>query len=59
MTKSQLTKAIAQIDKHMKGVAEQRDKLDDAISDMEELREHCIEAYDDLQRARDALSRLV
>lgn len=40
-------------------VAKARDKLDDTISEWAELKEHCEEAYDELQRARDALSRLV
>ena len=54
---------IAALDKALAArqaeVAKARDKLDDTISEWEELRENCIEAHDDLQRARDALSRLV
>ena len=41
------------------GVAAERDKLDDAISEMETLRENCDTAWDCLQDARDALSQLV
>ena len=41
-----------------KAVAKERDKLDDAISEMEMLKEDCAEAWDALQEAMDALSRL-
>lgn len=47
------------VQKQMDAVAKQRDALDDDISEMEQLREDCREAYDNLQDARDALSRLV
>lgn len=47
------------VQKHMDAVAKQRDALDDAISEMEQLREDCREAYSNLQDARDALSRIV
>lgn len=43
----------------MKAVAKERDKLDEAIADMEQLRECCDRAWEDLQSARDALSELV
>lgn len=52
-------KWIKQIEARMKAVAAERDKLDEAISDMESLRESCVNAYDCLQDARDALSELV
>ena len=47
------------VEKRMLDIAKTRDKLDDTISEMEELRDNCNEAYDHLQDARDALSRLV
>lgn len=50
---------IKQIDKRMKAVAAERDKLDELIRDLEALKENCEEAYDHLQRARDALSEIV
>ena len=43
----------------MAGVAIERDKLDELISEMEDLRENCDEAWDHLERARDALSEMV
>jgi chromosome segregation ATPase len=44
---------------HMKQVATARDKLDETIGELTSLREDCDEAYDCLQRARDALSEMV
>ena len=52
-------KWISEIDKRMVGVAKERDKLDALISEISDLREDCDEAWDHLQRARDALSALV
>ena len=52
-------KMIFEIDRRMKAVAEERDKLDAFISEVSDLREDCDEAWDHLQRARDALSELV
>ena len=43
----------------MLGVAKERDKLDTLISEAEDLREDCEEAWDHMQRARDALSEMV
>jgi chromosome segregation ATPase len=54
-----ITQAVKQIEKRMAAVAKERDKLDDLVSELESLREDCREAYDSLQDARDALSRLV
>ena len=59
MTNAQLTKLLKQLDARMKGVAKERDKLDTTIDTFVSLLDDCREAYDDLQRARDALSRLV
>lgn len=47
------------IEVRMKSVAEERDKLDELIGELEQLKENCSEAHDCLQRARDALSELV
>ncbi len=51
--------AIKEIDLRKAAVAAERDKLDDLIGELEHLRANCDTAYDDLQRARDALSELV
>lgn len=47
------------IETHMAAIAKERDKLDEAISEMEGLRENCDSAWNDLQSARDSLSELV
>lgn len=57
--KKEISKWIKKIEKRMAGVAAERDKLDDAISEMETLKESCNKAYDSLQSARDSLSELV
>ncbi len=50
---------IKQIEVHQKAVAQERDKLDEVISEMEGLREDCDDAWHHLQDARDALSKMV
>lgn len=57
--KLQWNKTIAQIAARQKAVGLERDKLDNLIDELRSLREDCDEAYDALQTARDALSRLV
>jgi flagellin-like hook-associated protein FlgL len=47
------------VEKRMAGVAKERDKLDETIAELEQLRGNCREAYDNLQIARDALSEMV
>lgn len=67
MTKKDATKDITKdiqsmiekLNERMKALGEERDRLDDAIAEAEELRHHVREAFDHLQDARDALSRLV
>ena len=59
MTPAQARKIIKQIEKHERAVAKARDDLDDYIGTLDQLRGDCDEAWDDLQRARDALSRFV
>lgn len=59
MTKTQIKTIIKKIEKHQQAVAKQRDSLDDFISEIEGLKFSCESAWDDLQRARDALSELV
>lgn len=54
-----INSVIKELDKRMQGVAKERDKLDDLISELEHLRENCRAAYDDMQSARDHLSELV
>ena len=51
-----LSAIVRQIDKRRDAVGKERDRLDDMIGDLEALRETCNEAWDCLQRARDALS---
>jgi len=48
-----------EIEKKQKDVGKVRDQIDEMISEMGMLREDCVEAWDNLQDARDALSRLV
>lgn len=50
---------IAQLEKRMKAVAVERDRLRDLEDEVGALRETCSEAYDSLERAIDALSQLV
>ena len=50
---------IKEIEKRQTAVGRERDKLDDLISELEQLRDNCQTAWDDLQHARDALSELV
>lgn len=50
---------IKEIETRMQSVTSERDNLDEFISELEQLKENCSEAYDCLQRARDALSELV
>jgi HPt (histidine-containing phosphotransfer) domain-containing protein len=54
-----LANAAKQIEKRMIAVGKERDKLDELIGELEQLKWNCEEAYDNLQRARDALSELV
>ena len=48
----------AQLQKHLEAVGKERDALRDDIDEMEDLEECCEEAYDNTQRAIDALSEL-
>lgn len=63
MTKQAIARAMKQLEARMADVAKVRDKLDDTIrevrDDLETLRDDCQEAHENLQCARDALSRLV
>ena len=52
-------KLIKEVDKRLTAVGKERDRLDNLIGDAEHLRDNCDEAWDHLQRARDALSELV
>lgn len=52
-------KMVSEIEKRMKAIGKERDRLDNLISEIESLREDCAEAWDNLQDARDALSRQV
>lgn len=48
-----------QIAKRMTAVAAERDRLDDLLATVEQLKDDCADAWNALQNARDALSRLV
>ena len=52
-----LAKVIRDIDRAKARIAKERDKLDGLISEAEAIVSDSHEACDDLQRARDALSR--
>lgn len=58
-TSEEISSWIEKIDLRKESVGKERDKLDEAISELQMLREDCDEAYDALQTARDALSRMV
>lgn len=47
------------IAKMQEDIGDERDKLDDFIAEIEELKETCEQAWDALQEARDALSQFV
>lgn len=50
---------IKEIEKRQAAIAKERDRLDEAIAEMSDLRDCCDRAWNDLQSARDALSELV
>jgi hypothetical protein len=50
---------IDKIEMQMKAIADERDKIDDLISELSQLRDNCQTAYEDPYHARDALSELV
>lgn len=54
--KENVTEIITQIEKHRDAVGAERDRLDSFIDELSALRDTCEKAWDDLQRARDALS---
>lgn len=54
-----IKQALRELDRRQKAVAAERDKLDEAIEEMEALRDSCARAHDALLSARDALSELV
>lgn len=59
MNKTEINKLVKKLDKHMKAVAAERDRIDETIGEFNQLRDDCKKAYDSLQDARDALSELV
>lgn len=59
LDKKAVAKLVRDIDRQMQRIAKERDKLDDIISTANAVLNDCDEARDDLQRARDALSRYV
>ena len=52
-------KIIAEIEKHKKQLAADRDGLNELVMELEMLREDCQEAYDELCSAVELLSRQV
>jgi predicted nucleic acid-binding Zn-ribbon protein len=59
MSNPSIKAMVKALDKRMTELAKVRDKIEDDISTFESLREDANEAFDELQLARDALSRLV
>lgn len=59
MTNREVDAMIRKIDKAMKRVGEERDKIDELIDEMQSLRWDCVSAIEHMQDARDALSGLV
>jgi len=59
MPRNKMTAMIRQIEKRRVAVGKERDKLDELIGELTQLRDNCQTAYDDLWHARDALSELV
>lgn len=59
MKKMSIKSMIRRVEKHLADVAKIRDTIDSSISEMSDLRDDCENAWDSLQRARDALSELV
>ena len=58
-TKRQIVRWDKVLAKRQAGVAAERDKLDEALEEMQGLRDSCDRAWENLQHARDALSELV
>jgi len=46
------------LEQHLREIGDLRDKITDSMTDLEELENNCREAYDSLEEAIDALSRL-
>lgn len=59
LPKKTVAAMLKKIDKHMAGVAKERDLLDETISELESLLGDCENAMDCLQNARDALSEMI
>lgn len=59
MKRAEVKALIKKLDQQMKIIGKDRDNLDALIGEYVQLKEDCREAYDHLQEARDALSRLV
>lgn len=59
MRKKLTTRWIEVLKKRQAEVGKVRDKIRDDLDEMEMLKDSCERAYDDMQRAIDALSELV
>lgn len=59
LSKRQIKSLANRIEKAKMNIAKQRDILRDLLIEVDEIGEHCDEAYDDLDRAIDGLSRLL
>lgn len=66
MNKRQIDALIKKIDAHQKGVAKERDRIDETIDSLNSLREDCdqasealLDAKNALENARDELSKQV
>ena len=58
MTQRKYSAWKKQLQKRLKEVAELRDAIRDDLSEMGQLHEECERAYEDMERAVDALSEL-
>lgn len=47
------------LDKHLADLGVVRDAIDDSIGELEEMKDTCSKAYEDLFSAREALSELI
>jgi dsDNA-specific endonuclease/ATPase MutS2 len=59
MTEKQIRKVIGEIIKSQKAIAKERDKLDELISEWDQLKFDCEGAWRSLQEAREYLSQLL
>ncbi|MNK14336.1 hypothetical protein D3C87_324470 [compost metagenome] len=59
MNKREVKSIVTRLQKAQQKIADQRDILRDLLDEVNAIKEHCEEAYDDLDRAVDGLSRFL